>query len=219
MRIKEQIFPLLIRWIKSASIDTFYAQLRRCQVEDASAEHCQRWMTKVDARRLPSSGKSGGSTRWDDDDDNATMTLDEEEGWSSTTYDECSKTLPCDETQPHTWPDSNLIIRIIMTFLQFVIIIIVTKSIAWEKLFPLPWGFSPDFCFIIHEFRPPLEERAKHTKECLECYCCCCYKLMQWWCLWSGRRGSRSSQDCQLVSPAALSYWVFFSLLSSLSSS
>ena len=85
-------------------------------------------MTKVDARRLPSSGKSGGSTRCDDDDDYATMTLDEEEGWSSTTYDECSKTLPCDETQPHTC--SNLIIRIIMTFLKFVIIIIVTKSIA-----------------------------------------------------------------------------------------
>ena len=61
-----------------------------------------------------------------------------------------------------------------MTFLQNVISIIVTKSIAWEKLFPLPWGFSPDFCFIIHEFRPPLEERAKHTKECLECCCCCC---------------------------------------------
>ena len=57
-------------------------------------------MTKVDARRQPS-GKSGGSTRWDDDDDNATMTLDK--GWS-TTYDECIKTLPCDETQPHTWP-------------------------------------------------------------------------------------------------------------------
>ena len=47
------------------------------------------------------------STRWDDDDCNIAMTwiimgwLDK--SWS-TTYNECSKTLPCDETQPHTWP-------------------------------------------------------------------------------------------------------------------
>ena len=40
---------------------------------------------------------------------NVTMTgrVGLDQGLGSTTYDECSKTLPCDETQPHTWHSND----------------------------------------------------------------------------------------------------------------